>query len=139
MIFTSVTTSLSEDCTYTSTSGTRFRSAITRLEMPQILWFVDQVIKTNIFPFGHSIEGFGSVLWGLYHMYTGEWWSLAQLIMDAIIYFFHKVKEKQLASAQSYLIPLPQLLSHYLLHCGHQLPESDHCMASHTYVIDQWV
>ena len=139
MIFTSVTTSLSEDCTYTSTSGTRFRSAITRLEMPQILWFVDQVIKTNIFPFGHSTERFGSVLWGLYHMYTSEWWSLAQLIMDAIIYFFHKVKEKQLALDQSYLIPVPQLLSHYLLHCGHQLPESDHCMASHTYVIDQWV
>ena len=107
--------------------------------MPQILWFVDQVIKTNIFPFGHSTERFGSVLWGLYHMYTSEWWSLAQLIMDAIIYFFHKVKEKQLALDQSYLIPLPRLLSYYLLHRGHQLPESDRRMASHTYVIDQWV
>ena len=74
--------------------GTRCRSAITRLEMPQILWFVDQVIKTNIFPFGHSTERSGSVLWGLYHMYTGEWWSPAQLIMDTIIYFFQKVKEK---------------------------------------------
>ena len=35
--------------------GTRCRSAITHLEMPHIVWFVDQVIKTNIFPFGHSI------------------------------------------------------------------------------------
>ena len=75
---------------------------------------------------------------GLYHMYTGKWWSLAQLIMDTIIYFFHKLKEKYLASTQSYLIPLPWLLSYYLLHCGHELPKSDHCMASHTYVIDQW-
>ena len=74
--------------------GTRCRSAITRLKMPQILWFVDQVIKTNIFPFGHSTERSGSILWGLYHMYTGEWWSPAQLIMDTIIYFFQKVKEK---------------------------------------------
>ncbi|KAL6325931.1 hypothetical protein AAG906_038422 [Vitis piasezkii] len=72
-----------------------------------------EVIKTNIFPFGHFTECSGSVLWGLYHMYT--------------------------ASAQSYLIPLPQLLSYYLLCHGHQLPESDHRMASHTYVIDQWV
>ncbi|RVW46390.1 hypothetical protein CK203_081771 [Vitis vinifera] len=65
--------------------GTRCRSAITRLEMPQILW------------------------------------------------------KKQLASAQSYLIPLPRLLSYYLLRRGHQLPESDRRVASHTYVIDQWV
>uniref|UniRef100_F6HCR8 Uncharacterized protein n=1 Tax=Vitis vinifera TaxID=29760 RepID=F6HCR8_VITVI len=42
--------------------GTRCRSAFTRFEMPQILWFVDQVIKTNIFPFGHSTERSGSVL-----------------------------------------------------------------------------
>lgn len=53
--------------------GTHYRSAITRLEMPHTLWFVDQVIKTNIFPFRHSIECSGLVLWGLYHMYTGEW------------------------------------------------------------------
>ncbi|KAL6313186.1 hypothetical protein AAG906_016775 [Vitis piasezkii] len=44
-----------------------------------------------------------------------------------------------LASAQSYLIPLPRLLSYYLLRRGHQLPESDRRMASHTYAIDQWV
>ncbi|RVW72085.1 hypothetical protein CK203_054782 [Vitis vinifera] len=42
-------------------------------------------------------------------------WSPAQLIMDTIIYFFSEVKEKQLALAQSYLIPLPRLLSYYLL------------------------
>ncbi|RVW99109.1 hypothetical protein CK203_019066 [Vitis vinifera] len=119
--------------------GTRCRSAITRLEMSQILWFVDQVIKTNIFSFGHSTECFGSVLWGLYHMYTGKWWSPAQLIIDTIIYFFQKVKEKQLASTQSYLIPLPRLLSYYLLRRGHQLLEFDRRMASHTYVINQWV
>ena len=72
-------------------------------------------------------------------MYTSKWWSLAQLIMDTIIYFFQKVKEKQLASAQSYLIPLPWLLSYYLLCRGHQLPKSDHRVAFYTYVIDQWV
>nr|CAN80848.1 hypothetical protein VITISV_015602 [Vitis vinifera] len=49
------------------------------------------------------------------------------------------VKEKQLASAQSYLIPLPWLLSYYLLCRGHQLPKSDHRVASYTYVINQWV
>ena len=72
-------------------------------------------------------------------MYTGKWWSLAQLIIDTIIYFFQKVKEKQLASAQSYLIPLPWLLSYYLLCRGHQLPKSDRRTTSHTYVIDRWV
>ena len=71
-------------------------------------------------------------------MYTSEWWSPTQLIMDTIVYFFQKVKEKQLAYAQSYLIPLPQLLSYYLFCCGHKLPEFDRRMASHTYVIDQW-
>ena len=64
-------------------------------------------------------------------MYIGEQWSPAQLIMDTIIYFFQKVKEKQLASAQNYLILLPQLLSYYLLSYGHQLPESNSRMASH--------
>nr|CAN60448.1 hypothetical protein VITISV_022548 [Vitis vinifera] len=49
-----------------------------------------------------------------------------------------KVKEKQLAYAQSYLIPLPRLLSYYLFCCGHKLPEFDRRMASHTYIIDQW-
>ena len=68
-----------------------------------------------------------------------KWWILAQLIMDTIIIFFQKVKEKQLALAQSYLIPLYQFLSHYLLRCGHQLPKSDCRMASQTYVIDQWI
>ena len=34
--------------------------------MPQILWFVDQVINTNIFPFGHSTKRSGLILWGLY-------------------------------------------------------------------------
>ena len=72
-------------------------------------------------------------------MYTGKWWSPPQLIMDTIFYFFQKVKEKQLSLAQSYLIPLPQLLSYYLLRHGCQLPKSDHRMTSHTYVINQWV
>ena len=54
-------------------------------------------------------------------------------------FFFQKVREKQLALAQSYLIPLYQFLSHYLLRCGHQLPKSDCRMASQTYVIDQWI
>ncbi|RVW19189.1 hypothetical protein CK203_093860 [Vitis vinifera] len=52
--------------------------------------------------------------------------------------FFQKVKEKQLALAQRYLTPLPQLLSYYLLRHGHQLPKSDRHMTCHTYVIDQW-
>ncbi|RVW78301.1 hypothetical protein CK203_055787 [Vitis vinifera] len=71
-------------------------------------------------------------------MYTGEWWSPAQLIMDTIIYFFQEGEGETVSSAQSYLIPLPRLLSYYLLHRGHQLPESNRRMASHTYVIDQW-
>ena len=33
------------------------------------------------------MERSGLVLWGLYHMYIGKWWSPAQLIMDTIIFF----------------------------------------------------
>ena len=31
------------------------------------------------------------------------------------------------------------MVHNYLIHRGHQLPESNRRMASHTYVIDQWI
>ena len=43
-----------------------------------------------------------------------------------------------MALAQSYLIPLPRLLSYYLFCREDQLPKFDYRMASHTYVINQW-
>ena len=57
--------------------------------MPQVLWFVDLVLKTDISPFGHKMKR-DKFLETLYCMYKGEWWSVC------ILYYFHsKVKLKK--------------------------------------------
>ena len=72
----------------------------------------------------------GYLLWTLYKAF---WFSLMGVLSHVrrrVVeststhhgyhhFFFQKVKEKQIASAQRYLIPLPRLLSYYLLHRGH--------------------
>ena len=54
--------------------------------MPQVLWFVDLVLKTDISPFGHKMKR-DKFLETLYCMYKSEWWS---------VYYVHsKVKLKK--------------------------------------------
>ena len=67
---------------------------VRRHEMPQVLWFVDLVLKTDISPFGHKMKR-DKFLETLYCMYKGEWWSVC------ILYYFHsklKLKKDQVFS-----------------------------------------
>ena len=58
--------------------------------MPQVMWFVDLVLKIDTSPFGHKMKRRNKFLETLYCMYKSEWWSVC------ILYYFHsKVKLKK--------------------------------------------
>ena len=58
--------------------------------MPQVMWFVDLVLKIDISPFGHKMKRRNKFLETLYCMYKSEWRSVCILY-----YFYSKVKLKK--------------------------------------------
>ena len=58
-------------------------------------------------------------------MYKGEWWSVCILIVWILYYFHSKVKLKKTKSSALYALPLPRLLTRYLIRRGFKFDDRE--------------
>ena len=64
-------------------NGSRTTTFIPRHELPSALWFVDHVLRANLYPCQHRVHRRDEFLEALFHMSEGYWFSPSNLIMAA--------------------------------------------------------
>lgn len=89
-----------------------------RSELPNNLWFVDHVVRANLYPCQHRIERRDSFLEAMFKMAEGYWFSPAELVMSALFYFEQRVHVKKLKRATIYDLFFPRLLSQVIESTG---------------------
>ena len=101
---------------------------------------VDVLLRSNIFPFHHSVQRQRPILDALYRIYMGFYFGPHHLIMVALLYFEEKVHRKKLHRADTIPLLFLRLLCHILEHMGYptepHLERHHHCR--NHFTLDQW-
>ena len=113
---------------------------ILRRELPPQMLLADHVLRSNVFPCQHTVQRRGIMLDALYRIHQGQWFSPADLIMAALIYFEDRVHVKKLQRAETYELYFPRLLSFILERLGFpsqpELERKHHCRE--IFLLEKW-
>ncbi|RVW66841.1 hypothetical protein CK203_065800 [Vitis vinifera] len=90
-----------------------------RKELPPSMFFIDALLRHNIFPLQHWVQRRGALLEALYRIYEGFFFGPHHLIMAALLYFEEKVHQKKLLRADAIPLLFPRLLCQILEHLGY--------------------
>ncbi|RVW21111.1 hypothetical protein CK203_112701 [Vitis vinifera] len=83
-----------------------------RKELPPSMFFIDALLRHNIFPLQHWVQRRGALLEALYRISEGFFFGPHHLIMAALLYFEEKVHQKKLLRADAIPLLFPRLLSY---------------------------
>ena len=75
-----------------------------RKELPPSMFFIDALMRHNIYPLQHMVQRRGTFLETLFRISEGFFFGPHHLIMAALLYFEEKVHKKKLLRAD--VIPL---------------------------------
>ncbi|KAJ9672772.1 hypothetical protein PVL29_002630 [Vitis rotundifolia] len=114
--------------------------AVLRREIDSKFWFLDHVLRSNVYPCQHAMQRREQILEALFRIISGQWWTPADLFMAALFYFEDKVHLKQLQRAKKYPLFFPRMLGTILEYYGFPT-ESDkekkhHCRE--VYTVSRW-
>ena len=98
--------------------GTRTRKYLPRSDLSPALWFIDHVLRANLYPCQHKAERRDAFLEALFQIAEGFWFSPSHLIMAALFYFEQRVHIKKLKRAEIYELYFPRLLSQVIEAAG---------------------
>ncbi|WJZ95197.1 hypothetical protein VitviT2T_013985 [Vitis vinifera] len=90
-----------------------------RKELPPNMFFIDALLRHNIFPLQHWVQRRGALLEALYRISEGFFFGPHHLIMAALLYFEEKVHQKKLLRADAIPLLFPRLLCQILEHLGY--------------------
>ncbi|RVW24518.1 hypothetical protein CK203_090879 [Vitis vinifera] len=90
-----------------------------RKELPPSMFFIDALLRHNIFPLQHWVQRRGALLEALYRISEGFFFGPHHLIMAALLYFEEKVHQKKLLRADAIPLLFPRLLCQILEHLGY--------------------
>ena len=71
-------------------------SILFRRHLPQRMLLIDHVLRSNMFPLQHIVQGRGAILEVLYRISKGYWFSPAELIMTSLFHFEARVHRRSL-------------------------------------------
>ena len=104
------------------------------------MFFIDALLRHNIFPLQHWVQRRGALLEALYRISEGFFFSPHHLIMAALLYFEEKVHQKKLLRADAIPLLFPRLLCQILEHLGYptepQLERKWICRE--IFTLDKW-
>ncbi|RVW19078.1 hypothetical protein CK203_087665 [Vitis vinifera] len=99
--------------------GASTRQYLLRKELPPSMFFIDALLRHNIFPLQHWVQRRGVFLEALFRISEGFFFGPHHLIMAALLYFEEKVHRKKLLRADAIPLLFPRLLCQILEHLGY--------------------
>ena len=88
-------------------------------ELPPSMFFIDALMRHNIYPLQHMVQRRGTFLETLFRISEGFFFGPHHLIMAALLYFEEKVHRKKLLRADAIPLLFPRLLCQILEHLGY--------------------
>ena len=98
--------------------GTSTCPYLLRKELPPSMFFINALLRHNIYPLQHMVQRRGALLEALFQISEGFFFGPHHLIMTAPLYFEEKVHKKKLLRADVIPLLFPRLLCHILEHLG---------------------
>ena len=83
------------------------------------MFFIDALLRHNIFPLQHWVQRRGVLLEALFRISEGFFFGPHHLIMAALLYFEEKVHRKKPLRADAIPLLFPRLLCQILEHLGY--------------------
>ena len=107
------------DIVHILSRGASSRHYLLRKELPPSMFFIDALLRHNIFPLQHWVQRKGVLLKALFRISEGYFFGPHHLIMAALLYFKEKVHQKKLLRADAIPLLFPRLLCRILEHLGY--------------------
>ena len=104
------------------------------------MFFIDALLRHNIFPLQHWVQRRGVLLEALFRISEGYFFGPHHLIMAALLCFEEKVHRKKLLQADAIALLFPRLLCQILEHLGYPAEpqhERRH-ICREIFTIDKW-
>nr|CAN66050.1 hypothetical protein VITISV_005972 [Vitis vinifera] len=116
------------------------RQYLLRKELPPSMFFIDTLLRHNIFPLQHWVQRRGVFLEALFRISEGFFFGPHHLIMVALLYFEEKVHRKKLLRADAIPLLFPRLLCQILEHLGYPTkPQLERrCICREIFTLDKW-
>nr|CAN61898.1 hypothetical protein VITISV_032373 [Vitis vinifera] len=128
------------DIVHILSKGASTRQYLLRKELPPSMFFIDALLRHNIFPLQHWVQRRGVLLKALFRISEGFFFGPRHLIMAALLYFEEKVHRKKLLRADAIPLLFPRLLCQILEHLGYpsepQLKRR--CICREIFTLDKW-
>ena len=129
------------DMVHILSRGTSTHPYLLRKDPPPSLFFIDALLRHNIYPLQHMVQRRGALLEALFRILEGFFFGLHHLIMDAFLYFEEKVHRKKLLRADAIPLLFLRLLCQILEHLGYpsepQLERRRICRE--IFTLDKWM
>ncbi|RVW72386.1 hypothetical protein CK203_056239 [Vitis vinifera] len=91
------------------------------------MFFIDALLRHNIFPLQHWVQRRGVLLEALFRISKGYFFGPHHLIMAALLYFEEKMHRKKLLRVDAIPLLFPRLLCQILEHLGYPVdPQHEH-------------
>ncbi|RVW20383.1 hypothetical protein CK203_114145 [Vitis vinifera] len=115
------------DIVHILSKGASSRQYLLRKELPPCMFFIDALLRHNIFPLQHWVQRRGVLLEAMFRISEGYFFGPHHLIMAALLYFEEKVHRKKLLRADAIPLLFPRLLCQILEHLGYPAePQLEH-------------
>nr|CAN74862.1 hypothetical protein VITISV_036916 [Vitis vinifera] len=128
------------DIVHILSRGASTRQYLLRKELPPRMFFIDALLRHNIFPFQHWVQRRRVLLETLFKISEGFFFGPHHLIMAALLYFEEKVHRKKLLKADAIPLLFPRLLCHILEHLGYPSePKLERrCIFREIFTLNKW-
>ncbi|KAL6332921.1 hypothetical protein AAG906_019926 [Vitis piasezkii] len=103
--------------------GTSTNPYLLRKELPPSMFFIDALLRHNIYPLQHWVQRREVLLEALFRISEGYFFGPHHLIMAVLLYFEEKVHRKKLLRADVIPLLFPRLLCQILEHLGYPAAE----------------
>ncbi|KAL6310809.1 hypothetical protein AAG906_017510 [Vitis piasezkii] len=107
------------DMVHILSRGTSTHPYLLRKELPPSMFFIDALLRHNIYPLQHIVQRRGALLEALFRILEGFFFGPHHLIMAALLYFEEKGHKKKLVRADAIPLLFPRLLCQILEHLGY--------------------
>ena len=107
------------DMVHILSSGTSTHPYLLRKELPPNMFFLDVLMRHNIYPLQHMVQIRGALLEALFRILEGFLFGPHHLIIAALLYVEDKVHRKKLLRADAIPLLFPRLLCQILGYLGY--------------------
>ena len=128
------------DIVHILSRGASSHQYLLRKELPPSMFFIDALLRHNIYPLQHWVQRRGVLLETLFRISEGFFFGPHHLIMAVLLYFEEKVHKKKLLQAHAIPLLFPRLLCQIFKHLGYPSePHHEHKrICREIFTLDKW-